>query len=114
MTLHNAVEYVNHILDTISDIESSIKGLSKQDFINNKDVRDANLRRLEIIGEAVKNLPIRFREKYPEVEWTKIAGLRDIVIHKYFEVDLDIIWDILKADIPKLKNNLSRVKRAER
>jgi len=114
MTLHNEMEYVNHILDTINDIDSSVNGLSKQDFIKNKDVRDANLRRLGIIGEAVKNLSLNFRKKYPQVEWAKIAGLRDIVIHKYFEVDLDIIWNILKIDIPKLKNNLFDIKKTKK
>ena len=64
---------------------------------------------MEVIGEAVKNIPDSFREKYPEVEWKRIAGFRDIIIHAYFQVDLDITWNVIKQDIPKLKKQMESI-----
>jgi len=68
---------------------------------------DAVIRNLEIIGEAAKMVPESIRTRFPLVEWKKIAGLRDILAHHYFEVDLDIIWDILQNKLPELERELS-------
>lgn len=68
---------------------------------------DAVMRNLAIIGEAAKKIPAEFRRKYPELEWKKMAGLRDIVVHDYFGIDEDIIWDVVTIRIPELKQYIS-------
>jgi len=77
MSVHSNEIYLKHILAAIFDIESSTRKLSKNKFKENKDIKDATVRRIEVIGEAVKNLSKDFKDKYPEVEWKKIAGARD-------------------------------------
>ena len=111
MKFNRDIIFVEHILSIIKDINKSLKGASKEDFITSIDMRDANVRRLEIIGEAVKNLSDEFRKRNSEIEWKKIAGFRDIMIHKYFEIDLDVVWSIIQNDLPKLKEKLERAKK---
>ncbi len=102
--------YIEHILEAIRDIEESIHGLSKEEFSQNKDVRDANIRRLEVIGEAVKNISHKLREEYPKIEWNKIAVTRDKIIHHYFGINLEIIWAIIKNDLPPFKKQIQEIK----
>lgn len=75
-----------------------------------KDVKEANIRRIEIIGEAVKNISGSMKARHPEIEWAKIAGTRDKMIHHYFGVDLDVVWVILKTDIPDLNQKILKIK----
>ncbi len=95
--------YLEDILVSIEKIEEYTKDCSYQTFAKRNLIVDAVVRNLEIVGEAVKKLPIELKSKHPEVEWKKIAGLRDILIHEYFGVDLRIIWDIITHKIPELK-----------
>ena len=109
MTNHKDLPYLQHIMDAIENIENSIGNISREQFISSKDLIDANIRRIEIIGEAVKNLSKALKDKNKEIEWNKIAGTRDIVIHKYFNVDLGVVWNILKKDIPSFKEDLQKI-----
>ena len=102
--------FFDDIIEAINNIQKSVKNLSKDKFSNNKDILDANIRRLEIIGEAVKNIPNSFKEKHQEILWNKIAGMRDIIIHGYFSIDLDAVWKAIKNDIPKLKSQIEKIK----
>ena len=102
--------FIEDILESIKLIEKYLGDISKENFDNNQKLKDSVVRRLEIIGEAVKNIPDSFRKKYPEVPWRKIAGLRDIITHTYFNIDLDIKWDIIKKDITDLKEKMLRIK----
>ena len=88
MSVHSNNIYLIHILTAIEDVENSSKKLSKSKFKENKDVKDATVRRIEIIGEAVKNISKELKDKQPEIEWKKIAGARDVMVHAYFNVDL--------------------------
>ena len=111
MTKRKDVVFIEHVLDAINDIEFSIKNLSKEKFIEDKDIKDATIRRIEIIGEAIKNVSEKTKKKYPKVEWKKIIGTRDILIHAYFDVDLDITWDIIKINLPDLKGKILKIKK---
>ena len=111
MTFHKDLPYLMHILDAIKDIEDSTKDISEKDFSNKKDIKDANVRRLEIIGEAVKNISNKIKSKYPDVEWKKISGTRDKIIHHYFGVDFDVVWKIIEKDLPILKKQIQEVKK---
>lgn len=99
--------FLEHILESIGRIEDNIEGLSEEKFSRAVTIQDAVVRRLEIIGEAVRNIPDSFRKKHTKIPWKKIAGLRDILIHEYFGVDMDLVWKISKKDIPKLKKQIS-------
>jgi len=101
--------FLLHILESIERIEDFTKGFSKDDFLQSEKTQDAVLRRLEIIGEAVKNISANFKKKHTEVEWKKIAGARDIIIHEYFGVDLDLTFRIIKENIPELKQKIKEL-----
>lgn len=103
--------FIEHILESIAEIERNANGLSGKNFLKLITIQDAAIRRLEIIGEAARNIPESFRSKYPEIPWKKIAGLRDILIHEYFGVDLDLVWKIIRKDIPQLKKQLMELEK---
>lgn len=101
--------FLKHILESIIEIERNVKNLTEDEFFDSITLQDAVIRRLEIIGEAVKNLPLSFRNKQPGIPWKKIAGMRDILIHEYFGVDADLVWKISKNDLPKFKKQISEL-----
>ena len=88
-------------------------GLTAEAFAGDEKTLDAVVRNLEIIGEAAKQVPPHLRQRHPQVEWQKIAGLRDVVIHRYFGVDEDIIWDVVRNHVPQLLEQVTRILAAE-
>jgi uncharacterized protein with HEPN domain len=97
--------YLLHIRDAIVQIESYTEG-GREEFFNNKMIQDAVIRNLEIIGEATKKLTPDLRDRHPEVPWSRIAGMRDVLIHDYFEVDLQIVWDVVQNRLPEFKRHI--------
>ena len=101
--------FLIHILQNIEKIETSMKNRTKTDFKKNCDLHDAITRRIEIIGEAVKNISEVTKKTNPDVDWRGIAGMRDKLIHFYFGVDLEITFEIIKKDIPILEKQVKRI-----
>ena len=91
-------------------LEQYTAGKTKDDFIHSIELQDRVVRRLEIIGEAVRNLSMAIREKNPEIPWKKIVGMRDILIHEYFGIDTDLTWQAATVDVRKLKRQILKVK----
>ncbi len=107
--MKDSVVFLRHILDSIVAIEGYVKDVSKKKFLSSPQLQDAVLRRLEVIGEAAKNLPASFKGKYYTLPWRKIEGMRNFIIHEYFGVDLELVWNTVKKDIPALKENASAI-----
>jgi uncharacterized protein with HEPN domain len=102
--------FIDDILDCIQKIEEYSANISEDEFkINFKD-QDAIFRRLEIIGEAIKNIPEEIRIQFPEIPGRKVAGLRDVLIHNYFGIMPDRLWKVVKQDIPTFKVQMDKVK----
>lgn len=97
------------LISFCSKLERYIKDMEKKEFQKNELVIDAVLRNLELIGEASKRLSDDFKNRNPQLPWKKIIGLRNIVIHAYSDVDIDIIWDIIKKNIPETKDIIKEI-----
>lgn len=105
--------YLQDILESIRHIEKYLDGISENEFYQNPEKQDAVLRRLEIIGEAVKHIPDKVREAYDDIPWRKIAGMRDIIIHEYFGVTLSMVWVVTLQDLPDLKSRIEEIIHSE-
>jgi uncharacterized protein with HEPN domain len=101
--------HVAEIRESIAKIEEYTVSIDSDCFLRNSQIQDAVLRRLEIIGEAVKHIPKEIRRQHPEVPWKEIAGLRDVLIHEYFGVKPERIWKVVSQDIPELKRFMQLV-----
>jgi len=101
--------FIRHILESIAEIEKYTLRLSSAGFLRSTLVQDATIRRLEIIGEAVKKIPAETKAAAKGIPWKQIAGLRDILIHEYFGVDLRLVWKVIIKDLPALKKNMLKL-----
>ena len=102
-------EFLLDIIEAIKKIELYTKELGYQDFLQKMETQDAVVRNFEIIGEAVKNISKTLKEKYKDIQWKEIAGMRDKVIHFYFGVNWDIVWRAAKDSLPPFKEKIERI-----
>jgi len=98
--------FLRHMLESIKDIKEFMGGVSKEKFEENKEKLNAVVRSVEILGEAAKKLSESFKNKHKEIPWKEIIGTRDILIHHYFGVDMDILWNIITKDLLDLEKQI--------
>jgi len=105
--------FLEDILNAIEKIERYTKNLTFKKLCENDMAIDAIVRNLEIIGEASKNVPEKIKRKYPFVEWKEAIGFRNVLIHDYFGIDLEAVWDTIKNNLPSLKKNIMKALQSE-
>lgn len=106
---HEFLDYIEDILDAMEKAEILLNEVSYEQFKADFRINFAVVRALEIIGEATKRLPISLRESYPDIPWRNMAGMRDRIVHGYDSINLSIVWQVVKADIPDLKPQIQQI-----
>lgn len=101
--------YLIHILQEIDYLVTSSAGMTLQDFCEDETRKRAFIRSLEIMGEAVKNVPDSIKQEYPEIPWRKIAAMRDKLIHFYFGVDYNLVWSVVQNELPLLRTHIQLI-----
>lgn len=101
--------FITHIIESIDLIEEYARDISTKEFHANRAIQDAIIRRLEIIGEAVKNIPITFKNIHANIPWKQMAGMRDVLIHEYFDIDLSLTWAVVNKELPIVKEKLQEI-----
>lgn len=103
--------YVIDILKAIDLIQSFVSDMGMEEFKIDLKTQSAVIRQFEVIGEAVKKLDKGLTKKYPDTDWSAIAGMRDLLIHQYFGVDLDLVWESVTEDLPKFKKTMKAIEK---
>jgi uncharacterized protein with HEPN domain len=109
-----AADYFDDILTAIADIAEFTRGMSYETFVADKKTANAVIRSLEVLGEAAKHIPTSIRRKHPGIPWSKMAGMRDVLIHDYMGVDLKTVWKVAQERLPELKTLLLGLSSAKR
>jgi len=102
-------DYIQDILSSLEEVEDFTEGLNFEDFLRDRKTINAVIRSLEIIGEAAKKIPEDLRNGHPEMPWKRMTGMRDKLIHEYHGVDLEIVWAVIKEELPPLKPMIEKV-----
>ena len=108
-----SLQLLDDILEATGNIEEDTRGISFDEFSKDRRRRDAVIRNFQVIGDAIKYLPPELREQYPDINWKKITGFRDVLTHVYFGIKLTILWDKARNEIPLLKKEIRHILREE-
>lgn len=101
--------YLDDIIDATENILNYTSGIDYDDFISNKMCIDAVIKNLLVVGEAVKKIPEEIKLEHPAIDWKNIAGLRDVLIHAYFRIDNDLLWDIIQNKLEDLRDEVLKI-----
>lgn len=105
--------YLKDILEAINAIEKFVEGLDFEEFKKDDKTSSAVIRKFEIIGEATRNIPKNFRNKYSQIPWKEMVGFRDKLIHFYFGIKYELVWEAIKKDLPELKSMIQNIMESE-
>lgn len=108
MSRHERLRILD-ILGAIDKISSYVEGMNYEDFLSDHKTQDAVVRNIEIIGEAVRSLPADFTERHTEVPWGEIVAMRNVIVHQYFGILPDVVWDVIKNELPALQSQIAQV-----
>ncbi len=100
---------LQHILESINTLEGYLVGIGREQFLLDSERQDSAERRLQIIGEAIIQLPQEFKDLYPQIAWAKVAGLRNRLVHEYFDIDHGLIWEIFVSALPEFKSQILEI-----
>ena len=114
MSQHNTTVSLRHMLDYALEAVAMVEGKTRADLDKDRQLNLALVRLLEIIGEAAKNIPSALRKKHSNVPWKRMAGMRDKLIHEYFGVDFEILWKVVKEDLPRVKPFIEQILKGAR
>lgn len=106
MKIRDYRDYLQDISDSIDDVGNFTKDMTFEKFAKDRKTINAIIRSIEVIGEATKKLPTSVKDKHPSIPWKRMAGMRDKMIHEYFGIDVEILWKVVKEDIPSLKTSI--------
>ncbi|MBU1262496.1 DUF86 domain-containing protein [bacterium] len=109
MKKRDFTDYIQDILDSIREVKEFTQGMDFESFVEDKKTINAVTRSLEVIGEAGKKIPDSLREKYPQIPWKRMAGMRDKLIHEYWSIDLEIVWEVITNELPPIEPLIQKV-----
>jgi len=109
MSKRSDKEFLRDIIEAVNRIEKYTRHIDYKQFLRDTKTQDAAIRNIEIIGELVKNISVNLKQRHQDIEWKLIAGMRDRVIHFYFGVKLDVVWDVIKNNLPLFKSKVELI-----
>ncbi len=101
--------YLRDIVDSVDSVEEFIGNIDFEDFLEDNKTNSAVVWKLETVGEASKNIPLEIRQKYPKIEWSDMARMRDKITHSYFGIDFKIVWKVIKEKLPQIKEDVNKI-----
>jgi len=109
MNIRGDLEYLYDIKESIELILEYVKDTSQNEFKNNQEKQDAVVNRMNVIGEATKNLSQEIRDNYPDIPWKRMAGMRDVLIHQYHGIDLEVVWQTINQELPEVGQRIGQI-----